>query len=374
MDDASYTLRPPIQQQLQQQRRWYKVTGTVERNRAAAGVRFQLVKLLQQGLYCQGKGFDDAFQVTLHPSDTEKRLIELSIVFCELNEAQAYIKAVDSYINSTPELTYFDGSWFEVTEIDPFDKPELVLESHYKANKADGEAPNDSPVWDVEVSSVDVSSIPTCYSKSGTVYKFQRIETDNAFGRCSPQGAHIFPKARCKGVYEWLDKQQFNRLALSLDAHQQFDGSARGRGTSVETIPQVTLEPVQVLSNDLHVNGARVNRIEVRLWLRREEMMNSWRPFLPDNIGIHKSDGFIYFAPLHLECESGRRCELQIEAQENPDGTTEAVWVTAIPGVKDPRELRSFDDKHNTVAVIEIMFCLLKWSYNETRNLWETIP
>ena len=95
---------------------------------------------------------------------------------------------------------------------------------------------------------------------------------------------------------------------------------------------------------------------------------------MPDNIGIHKSDGFIYFAPLHLECESGRRCELQIEAQENPDGTTEAVWVTAIPGVKDPRELRSFDDKHNTVAVIEIMFCLLKWSYNETRNLWETIP
>lgn len=78
-----------------------------------------------------------------------------------------------------------------------------------------------------------------------TVYKYQWIETDRAFARSKADGAHIFPKAMCKEHYTWLDKVNFNQLALSKDAHVNFNGTARGNAARAETQPKVAIEPVE---------------------------------------------------------------------------------------------------------------------------------
>ena len=102
----------------------------------------------------------------------------------------------------------------------------------------------DSPVWNVRSSSVDMSWKAASYAMEDTVLKYQRIEADAAFVRDEAESAHIFPRAKCKGQYEWLDKAEFNRLALSPAGHIAFDGT-NGRAVRPETQPKVAIEPVE---------------------------------------------------------------------------------------------------------------------------------
>jgi len=190
-----------------------------------------------------------AFAVEKHPTEMINRLLSISVAFSDERSANSFIVNVDKYIVSTHGVDYHNNNKLIAKQVEP-NKDRLVLESDYVPTQADGEAPHDSPVWNVEVSSMDISafSSTTIYSRSDTVFKYQRIEADTAFARTGPEGAHIFPHAKCKGIYEWLDKATFNRLALSRDGHKNFDGAAHGRGVHAATSALVALEPSRTTS------------------------------------------------------------------------------------------------------------------------------
>ena len=59
------------------------------------------------------------------------------------------------------------------------------------------------------------------------------------------------------------------------------------------------------------------------------------------------------------------------EVEQEADGTERRVLVTAIPGVEDPKTLESWNGSDETVAVSEIMFRLLQWSYLNTLDTWK---
>jgi hypothetical protein len=81
VDGGKYTLGPlQLEQQLQQLQPWYLVKGTVEFNKTATGVRFNLIKLAAGGYCPRGKSVD---QAQAHPVDEEKRVNSVSVVFEE---------------------------------------------------------------------------------------------------------------------------------------------------------------------------------------------------------------------------------------------------------------------------------------------------
>lgn len=253
---------------------------------------------------------------------------------------------------------------FTITTAEPHDNPRLVLESDYIPNRADGDAPHDSPVWNVEVSESDMdlsALLPTTIcSRTGTVFKYQRIETDQAFARTGPEGAHIFPKAKCKGKYEWLDKPSFNRLALSRDGHKNFDGTA------------IALEPTT--SEQIRLDHVTHTRISNRLWCRSEGVAKSWRPYLKAELREVQAGGHVFFEPIYIYGESNKTVVLKFEQQQEPGGALHDVCVTAIPGVDDYTTLDTWDNQARTVAVSEIMMCLLRWSYFDARRIWDETP
>ena len=352
---------------------WYLVTGTIERNKATAGSRHALFRLASGGHYPKGMEPTAAFAVGKHPIETTKRLLSISVVFSDERSANSFIVNVDKYIVSTHGVDYHTGIKFSSQQVEP-NKDRLVLESDYVPNQADGEAPQDSPVWDVEVSAMDISALSptTIYSRSDTVFKYQRIEADAAFARTDPEGAHIFPHAKCKGLYEWLDKADFNRLALSRDGHKNFDGTANGQGVHAATCALVALEPST--TSDVLLDHVTVTRISNRLWCRSKSVAKSWRPFLQAEIKSGAEGEHICYEPIHLYCERNRTVVLKFEQQQESDGTFDDVCVTAIPGVDDPRTLSSWNDLERTVAVSEVMVCLLRWNYAETRRIWADTP
>lgn len=178
-----------------------------------------------------------AFAVSEHPTEKTKRLLSISVVFSDERSAISFIVSVDKYIATTRGVAYHGDSKFTKKRAEQPNQDRFVLESDYVPNQADGEPPKDSPVWEVDLSATDISSLSptTIYSTSRTVFKYQRIEADTAFARNAPEGAHIFPRAKCKGPYEWLDKADFNRLALSHEGHSNFDDSTNGQKVRAAT-------------------------------------------------------------------------------------------------------------------------------------------
>lgn len=311
-----------------------------------------------------------AFAVEKHPTEMINRLLSISVAFSDERSANSFIVNVDKYIVSTHGVDYHNNNKLIAKQVEP-NKDRLVLESDYVPTQADGEAPHDSPVWNVEVSSMDISafSSTTIYSRSDTVFKYQRIEADTAFARTGPEGAHIFPHAKCKGIYEWLDKATFNRLALSRDGHKNFDGAAHGRGVHAATSALVALEPSRTTS-DILLNHVTFTRISNRLWCRDKSVAKSWRPFLKKEVNIVEANEHEYYEPIYIYCERSRTVVLEFEEQPEPHGTFKDVCVTAIPGVADPRMLDTWNEQECTVAVSEIMVNLLLWNYDETRRIW----
>ena len=354
---------------------WYQAKGCIKRNKHAAGVRFSLIRLAvaKNGYYPAGMSISEAFKVSEVEGDGEELLNFFTVVFEKKSEAKGFLREVDSYVTTTRGISlYNDGQCFEYREIPLFDDPTIIWLSHYAPRKAEGEdSALDSPPWDVEYSSVSMFSAPSRYSRRDTVYKYQRIEVEQAFARCAPQGAHIFPKAKCKGKYEWLDKQLFNRLAMSLDGHEQFDGTGRGRGISAETSPQVALQPER--SVRLVRDGETFTRIEMKLWCRNKQVALAWRSALREDVSLHEAEGHCYYTPTSIFCRSNRTYVFQFEVEPDPYGTSRRICVTAIPGVDDPSTLSSWNEADQTVAVAEIMECLLRWNYEDVRRNWRTV-
>eukprot|EP00978_Attheya_sp_CCMP212_P039333 scaffold203531_cov53-Attheya_sp.AAC.2 len=161
----------------------------------------------------------------------------------------------------------------------------------------------------------------------------------------------------CKEQYEWLNKQPFHRLDLLPDGHEQFDGTARGRGKSAETISLVAVEPTEI---KIDLQGQKeFDRIISRLWCRNKNVADCWRPYLPENLAMHTRDGHCFYKPISVLCEHNRTVVLLFEQELDPDGTTRQVCVSAIPGVDDPATLKTWDNIRHTVAVSEVMFRLL---------------
>ena len=160
----------PLQQEHTNQ--WYLVTGVLQRPRYCAGDRFKLVQLARGGYYPQNGRMDNAFKCREHPMETELGLISVAVVFIDENGANHFIADVHSHVAKSPGVILFEDKDLKCTLIDPFSPKQLVLETHYKPREQDGEAPLDSPVWDVELQSIDASDVTYCHS----VYKYQNVE------------------------------------------------------------------------------------------------------------------------------------------------------------------------------------------------------
>lgn len=356
------------------------VTGTIERNRGFAGSRLALFGLASGGYYPEGMNPTEAFAVREHPTgERTKNLLSISVVFSNETSAHAFIVKVDKYI-VTHGLEYYKGSKFVVQPVEHNGEHNgepngggLVLTSDYVANQADGDEPPDSPVWDVQMSQMDISALSstTIISRSDTVFKRQRIEANGAFGRTAPESAHIFPRAKFEGKYKWLDKEPYNRLALSRDAHSNFDGTGSGRGMYAATSALVALEPFTTDDLAMSDNGT-FKRIWNRLWCRNQSLAASWRPFLEPRIKEGTEGGHTYFQPIYLYCEKSSTVPLIFEKEQEPDGSFRDVCVNAIPGVDDPTQLSSWNEAESTVAVWEVMLSLLRWRYDDTRQTWES--
>lgn len=265
-------------------------------------------------------------------------------------------------------MVLYQGQDFRSSAIDPFKPKHLVLETHYKPREADGEAPNDSPVWnvDVETNSMDLYAVTSYYSFEDTIYKYQRIEEASAFARSIPEGAHIFPAAKCRDVYKWLDDKEFNRLAFSGPGHQQFDGQQTGKGSGkrAKTSPMVSIQPTGIDAVTVDRDGVSFTRISVRLWCRNANIAKAWRPFLDNHATLHDDGEPCYYDGLGIYCcEERRRQAILFEQQQQPNGNVRQVCLTAVPGIDDPSTLSSWNGTDHTVAVSEIMQCLLRWNY-----------
>mmetsp|Transcript_18951 Transcript_18951/g.51928 ORF Transcript_18951/g.51928 Transcript_18951/m.51928 type:complete len:95 (+) Transcript_18951:1080-1364(+) len=91
-------------------------------------------------------------------------------------------------------------------------------------------------------------------------------------------------------------------------------------------------------------------------------------------VSLREAEGHWYYTPNSIFCLANLTHRLEFEEQQEADGRTHSVWVTAIPGVEDPSTLKSWNQADQTVRVSEIMECLLQWSYNDVRRIWRTIP
>ena len=264
---------------------------------------------------------------------------------------------------------------FESKEVEAYNEEKLIRLTHYVPKDKYGIPPFDSPVWNVETISMDLSALSptTVYSRSDTVFKRQRIEVEFAFARSDPKGAHIFPKALCKGKHEWLDKQSFNRLALSKDGRSQFDGSGGGRGVTLNTVSKIALEPCN--SEDIYIDRIAYKRIHLKLWCRDRKVAEAWRAFLDLNLVLKDFDhGYCYYEWVFIYCETVvRTLKMQFEKQQDKDGSEQNVCITAIPGVLDHTTLNTWQEEDQTVAVFEVMECLLRWSYNRIRQVWREV-
>ena len=352
-----------------EQLQWFRVKFTLSRDKSQGGVRLRLVELAKGGYYPLNGGMEQAFNCQVHPEDNNSRLISVDVVFTDEAVAINFITEVDRYVTTTPGLTNHSGD-FDSTTIAPFRPKRLILASHYVPREANGESPLESPVWDVELDAMDISHLTSYYSYNDTVYKYQRVESENAFARCIPEGAHIFPAAQCRGKYEWLDNKEFNRLALSGRGHQQFDGTARGKAKRAKTSPMVAIEPRSM--SPINRSGTMFTRINIRLWCRNQNVATNWQPFVgAATLHSNRQLGLPYIDGISISCEQQRRQKLMFEVQQEADGTERRVLLTAIPGVENPRTLESWNGSDETVAVSDIMFSLLQWNYLNTLDTWK---
>ena len=109
---------------------WHLVKGIITWRRSSVGVRFKLVQLARGGYYPQEKTMDDSFLTCMHPTETETRLISVSVVFSDLYSANLFIANVHSYVYASRDIDFYEGKSFQSTAILQFNAS-LILENQY---------------------------------------------------------------------------------------------------------------------------------------------------------------------------------------------------------------------------------------------------
>ena len=151
--------------------------------------------------------------------EVHRSIVKFAVVFQDLRQASLFINGVTLYVMKNKDhliLLNDEGSAVDeprMTQVPSYQitPSDMILQTHYKPQ--DGEADSGSPLIDmvVDIRSSDITVDVTLLTRRDPTFRFQRIENDNSFGLADPESAHVFPSAKCKGIYEWLDRPEFNR-------------------------------------------------------------------------------------------------------------------------------------------------------------------
>jgi len=231
-----------------------------------------------------------------------RSIVSFAVVFQDMGQVAMFINGITLYLMKNKDqlaLMNDQGSAVDeptTTEIPsyPINQSFIILQTHYKPH--DGEADPGSPLIDmvVDIRSSDRITVDvTLLSRRDPTFQFQRIENNNSFGLADPESAHIFPSAKCQGIYEWLDQPEFNRLALSRDVHLNFDGIGRGRGKRRKTQQTFAIRPLRPLNGYSTCTIANVQcyKIPLELVLNVNEIGETLMTRLGKNAAIHKHNG-----------------------------------------------------------------------------------
>ena len=309
--------RDEQRQQQQQQQRFFLVKGTMNRPSSHAGARHALFRFAADfsGIYPQGLNANTAFCARSFSEGedddmTDRRLLDFSVVFANRESAQQFINSLASYVKLTEGQIFLcdsnggnavkDPSWQLIQPYDPADMSP-ILEAHYTGQNHGDVTPMDSPVAEVRFSSRQSSgdntdnaaAYVTLLSQSNPVFHLQRVEQLSTFDLAEAESAHIFPSAKCSGVYEWLDDKDYNRLALSRDLHINFDGTGRGRGKRRKTARVLAFKPQRPCNGynivQMPNSTERVYEIPLEIVLNDSNKANGVLRRLGKNVEIKKS-------------------------------------------------------------------------------------
>lgn len=359
---------------------WYMVSGVLVRPTTHAGARYELFKMATPGgFYPSGLNAGAAFH-TEASDEADHSIISFSVVFKTQERTGAFVDDLEAYLRRNDghlHLVDDQGNAVKeptISEIAPFQTTmqSLIFKGHYKPQQ--GEAAPGSPVIDVVVEerSNDFTVDVTILSMTDSTFRFQRFENNTLFAMADPESAHIFPSAKCVGVYEWLDIPDFNRLALSRDVHLNFDGTGRGRGKRRKTTQSFAIRPIRSAGafSICKFEDCFCYRIPLELVLNRNEIADSLLSKLGKMASLNKhptgrwtitGDDVRIFYP------QNRRITLTREEADNGD----SVLVTAIPGVDDLNECWSntVDDLYSLESAEVLEKCLL-WNYQNAIESW----
>lgn len=367
---------------------WFLVSGSLSRPTTHAGARLQLYKLAStDGFYPEGLDADSAFECEAAPGD--RSIIKFSVVFKEdkptklfLDELALYIRGSDGHLflvddEGNPLAEHEEPT---ISEIHPFSTTirGMVSKKHYLGGESTGEDLSPLIDMDVEFRSNDDSIAGTVLSRNDSVFIYQRFEANPAFAMAKPESAHIFPSAKCVAKYEWLNKAEFNRLALSRDMHLNFDGSARGRGKTKKrrTSQTFAIRPLRPPAgfSVSNLNGCQCYRIPLELVLNATEIADGLLTrHLGPNASINKSGTrwTITGADVRIFYPCNRPIELEVEDDDS--------LVTAIPGVDNLSQCWSNSPESLLeLQAAEVLEKCLQWNYENALATWRvrfgTVP
>ena len=370
----------------QQPSRWRKVSGAISRPKTHAGARYELFKLASslKGLYPPDLDANTAFVTEASDSDPFNRsIIKFSVVFSKVFRAGYFVDNLKAYIlRNNGDLQLVDDQQnivrdLTLSEIDPFPVTveNMVLKTHYEPQN--GEAEPGSPLVDMilDTRSSDFTMDVTLLSIKDTTFRFQRIENSASFTLAEAESAHIFPSAKCHGVYEWLDTPDFNRLALSRDVHLNFDGTGRGRGKRRKTVQSFAIRPLRNANTEFStciIDECHYYIIPLELVFNRNEIAEAILNKLEKGAALYKypNDRWtISGADVQIFYPKNNKNTLVTE--ESEDGDT--ILVTAIPGVDDLSECWSNSANLYEVEAAEILEKCLLWNYQNALQSWRLV-
>ena len=245
----------------------------------------------------------------------------------------------------------------------------------------------------------------TVLSQTNPIFQFQRVErNEHVFALADAESAHVFPRAKCSGVYEWLVDKDYNRLALSRDVHVNFDVSTghrrRGRdkrrckistrrhqvlafrplrpchGYNIVQLPLNNSAgqqrdyyeiPLEIVLNDEKKAKAVLSRLGKRVEMKSSSGDRLFTLFGPDLQIYYPTESWVPIIMEDVQCDDDR------------PKTTKQVFVNKVPGVDDLGTcwsvLRSDDDTgQSALEAAEVLEKCLLWNYNDAMERWSSSP
>eukprot|EP00542_Grammatophora_oceanica_P009931 CAMPEP_0194044448 /NCGR_PEP_ID=MMETSP0009_2-20130614/15916_1 /TAXON_ID=210454 /ORGANISM="Grammatophora oceanica, Strain CCMP 410" /LENGTH=433 /DNA_ID=CAMNT_0038688973 /DNA_START=164 /DNA_END=1462 /DNA_ORIENTATION=+ len=369
------------QQQVGTLETWYRVTGAISRPSIHAGARYSLFRFAaSDGLYPEGLNSKSAFEPVTSTRE-ETNILKFSVVFQSLNSAAKFLDSLASYLKQARGMMHFcddegnEAAMPSMESIAPFpiESQNKILLAHYQPCDGDGDAAPDSPVVDVvcDTRSDNITVDVTILSRRDEVFQYQRIENSSAFALADPEGAHIFPRAKCVGQYEWLDDKPFNRLALSRDLHLNFDGTGRGRGKRRKTVQTIAIRPLRNPNGYaiLQIDGVDCYEIQIEIVINDNTKAEPILTRLQNHAQLNRNENerwTIAGADLRLLYPRNRRIDLILDGAEEP-----TELVTAVPGVDDLSDCWSNSPQNlYSLEAAEILEKCLCWNYEEAMQTW----